>query len=202
VGPGRINGPQIRPSLQQVRRERVPQRMTRHMLLDPRRRCRPRDRLVVNLAVNMMPPPDPGPPLSRRRRLQRGAHAPSRVVSGALAGNRPAAIATLPLTRNLRATLSHRVAASSRVRLSIVPRLVSSIGIAPRLGIDRRLPRGEEPEPLEALRRPSILPRQRSRQVNARQSYLTILPPDLTRSFNLLRDLIPQALRQPGRLAR
>jgi hypothetical protein len=38
VGPGRINRPQIRPGLQQMRREGVSQGMTRHVLLDPRRR--------------------------------------------------------------------------------------------------------------------------------------------------------------------
>ena len=55
-----LDRPQIRPVFEQMRRERVPQRMTRHVLLDPRRRCRPLDRLVLNLPVQMMPPTDPG----------------------------------------------------------------------------------------------------------------------------------------------
>jgi len=44
-----LDGPQIRPGFQQVRREGVPQRMTRHVLLDPRE--------VEKLPVEKLPVP-------------------------------------------------------------------------------------------------------------------------------------------------
>jgi hypothetical protein len=61
--------PQVRSVLQQVRRKRMPQRMARHPFLDPGLMSGPLDRLIIDLPVQMVSPPDSG--LGIRRNLPR-----------------------------------------------------------------------------------------------------------------------------------
>ena len=50
---------QVLTRFEQVRREAVPQRVARHPLRDADRLRRPLDRLAVDLAMHVMPPPHP-----------------------------------------------------------------------------------------------------------------------------------------------
>lgn len=65
-----LNGPQVSSVFQQVRRKRMPQRMARHPFLDPGFMRGPFDRLIINLSMQMVPPPDSG--FRVRRNLARG----------------------------------------------------------------------------------------------------------------------------------